>query len=532
MASKRKPSATRSDSMKEWHRKRKEALSFLSTDTSHLQENPVAVNTPHKDIVVPYTERRVSYDRFLDITPEELSSVMSTVDTGRLDEVQDLFSVIMKDPKVLNATGLRKDALVSSPFQIEPASEDEDDVKAALLVKDIISDVDAFEGFLKRALDAVFRGVSVHKIDWYYENGTWRIRDFQMLHPRRFVWDENFNLRLWDRGAYGQDGLHLDPGLFVVHNPESFSTEYPHRQGLLFSIAAYVVFKKLGITYWLGGAEKFGFPMLIGEVTEKAPREIKENLREALENVSSYTAAVVEVGTNIKALDFQAPPVVIWDSLVAAFNKEISEVLVGARLVLDTSPDGGSWALGKEHKGAFLTKIRGDSVDLANTLRSQLFRPILERNKALFTKKPKPPKIKWVFNEDKIAHDVVLASLDKGLLDREEARKLLGFESSHLVKPSTAELQKAAEGQEAPSEQPADEAMQQKPAGIQIEVGSQWTDTTDGHRIEVTNLDENRVYCVDLDAENPNRQFSWSRSHFLEICRLPSNPNPVSIEGE
>lgn len=55
--------------------------------------------------------------------------------------------------------------------------------------------------------------------------------------------------------------------------------------------------------------------------------------------------------------------------------------------------------------------------------------------------------------------------------------------------------------------------------GPEIEVGSLWTDTEDGHTLEVTDRRAGRVYFLDLSADNPNRQYSWRESTFLERAR-------------
>lgn len=49
--------------------------------------------------------------------------------------------------------------------------------------------------------------------------------------------------------------------------------------------------------------------------------------------------------------------------------------------------------------------------------------------------------------------------------------------------------------------------------------GSIWTDTEDGHRLEVTAVSDGNVYYLDLDAPNPNRQWRWRLASFLERAR-------------
>lgn len=52
-----------------------------------------------------------------------------------------------------------------------------------------------------------------------------------------------------------------------------------------------------------------------------------------------------------------------------------------------------------------------------------------------------------------------------------------------------------------------------------IEPGSLWTDTEDGHRLEITDVIGEDVYFLDLDSDRPTRQWRWRRSAFLERSR-------------
>lgn len=69
------------------------------------------------------------------------------------------------------------------------------------------------------------------------------------------------------------------------------------------------------------------------------------------------------------------------------------------------------------------------------------------------------------------------------------------------------------------------------PAELLITPGDIWIDTTDGNRIQVVRQIGTTVYLVDLDAENPAKQFAWQVSHFLEICSPPPSAIPSAPGG-
>lgn len=70
------------------------------------------------------------------------------------------------------------------------------------------------------------------------------------------------------------------------------------------------------------------------------------------------------------------------------------------------------------------------------------------------------------------------------------------------------------------SQDPAD-------TGPEIESGSIWIDTQDGHRLEVTGRSGGNVYFLDLDYENPARQWKWREATFLERARQSGQPAPA-----
>lgn len=67
---------------------------------------------------------------------------------------------------------------------------------------------------------------------------------------------------------------------------------------------------------------------------------------------------------------------------------------------------------------------------------------------------------------------------------------------------------------------------------IETPVGSQWIDTADGHRLEVTATGAGRLYFVDLDSDSPARQWSWSRRGFLERSRRAPGPEGPDVSRE
>jgi len=64
------------------------------------------------------------------------------------------------------------------------------------------------------------------------------------------------------------------------------------------------------------------------------------------------------------------------------------------------------------------------------------------------------------------------------------------------------------------------------------ESGQTWTDTEDGHRLEVVAVDDSAVWFRDLDGPNPRRQWRWARKTFMEraapVEAAPAEPVVVA----
>ncbi len=114
---------------------------------------------------------------------------------------------------------------------------------------------------------------------------------------------------------------------------------------------------------------------------------------------------------------------------------------------------------------------------------------------------------------DKIKADTAAVRITAAITDAtEEARILSGERLEDVLAERPEAIPDLGGGPE------AIEVEDEADALIATPIGSAWTDTVDGHRIQVTGVGMGRVYCVDLDGENPAQQWSWTKRGFLDRC--------------
>lgn len=116
--------------------------------------------------------------------------------------------------------------------------------------------------------------------------------------------------------------------------------------------------------------------------------------------------------------------------------------------------------------------------------------------------------------------------IDSGVLTAEEVTKIRyqGIPPAQAIDMTLREHAPVTAPPEppAPGEEPDPSTMNDE----EIAADTDWTDTEDGHRMRVTAVTPAVIRYIDLDGPNPNRQYQWARSYFLERCR-PAAPPPT-----
>lgn len=322
------------------------------------------------------------------VTPDAITSIMQQLRLGYVDQWCDLTSFMVRtDPHLRSVYYTRRIGVASVPWRVEPGGDNPSgaDEIAAQLCRSALERIEDLERFFLNALDAIGRSYSVHEVMWGYDGRVWWPREFSWIAPRRFRFDEQWRLRLWDSGACpGPDGWGepLIEGKFVIHVPRTIA-EYPTLCGEFMSVVWSWIFKRWATKFWLSGAERFANPLMIGVVPLNTPANIKTALAEALRNISADSVGVVEEGAMVDVKHAGTAPKDIWMALIDYVNAEMTKGILGSTDNVEAS-HGSNARAESQAAVTILPRAQMDARALSGTIERDVFRPLLRYNAHLF----------------------------------------------------------------------------------------------------------------------------------------------------
>lgn len=469
---------------------------------------------------------------FVGLTAERVRSLILSGESGQLRDWADFCDSLLRyDAHLDGVIRIRKAQVAGKPLAVQPSDETEEALACSLFVERALKNTRNLNTMVSHLLHAAYTGIGVCEIVWTYdalENAYWP--SIVPLHLKKFGVDENLCVKIDDPLSPEVNGQPLKafPNKFICHTPQEISP-YPNVDGILRVAAFPSFFKRRGITFWLAGAERYAFPQQTLTVPAQCDPSVMAYIAGQFENITSQGLAILKEGIQLNTVSAGASGGdQVWAGINKFMNSEITKLILGGTLNVDTSAQGGAArALGEVHERARLDLVLADAEKLCRTLERDLARAILEMNAHLFTRIVVPELF-----FDGLAYPALEQwQVGTGAFTWNEFRKSLTYPAlpkkvgDRFMKPGDDlnALLTVVEGEEA--------ALAATPRAIEIEIGSMWKDTNDGHRLKVTNLDPTNVYCVDLDGENPERQFTWSRKHFLEICQPQTNSEPINKTG-
>lgn len=320
---------------------------------------------------------------FTSLTADRVSAVLDSTKNGTLRDWADFCdSIVERDPQLAMLLTLRKMAVAGKPIAIEPRSESAADRFVASFVQKKIDAIPRLRNLVSHLLHAIFTGVAIAEIDWEYDplTGTYGVQCIRPLHARKFAFDESLCLTVNDTASeINGERLGDYRGKFIVHTPQVLSP-YPVLDGLLRPAAFYSFFKRKGLSYWLGGAERFAFPSILATVPQNTDPTVLQNIRADLERLTSDAISVVKAGVNVQPIvNGTAGGDVVWERLESYIDDQLAKLIVGGTLSTDIG-GAGSFALGKVHDARFNSLSVADAETLSETLQECLVKPIIEMN--------------------------------------------------------------------------------------------------------------------------------------------------------
>jgi phage gp29-like protein len=278
-----------------------------------------------------------------------------------------IYDEIERDCHAYSVIQKRKFAVISFPWEMEPASSSYRDRKAAEGIGAILKAMD-FDGLCVGLMDALLKGYAVGEVLW--NPATWTPDKVVMRDQRRFVFDAESRPRLITLQNM-LPGEELPDRKFIVHRFGAKDGN-PYGLGLGSKLFWPTFFKRQGISFWLVFAEKFGSPTAIGKYPEGMPVDKQNALLQTLGDLAQETAIIAPLETQIELLEAaRSGSIDTYERLVRYMDEEISKAVLGETLTT-TLGNAGSYAASKTHNEVRLELVRSDSDLLSASLHDSL----------------------------------------------------------------------------------------------------------------------------------------------------------------
>ena len=242
--------------------------------------------------------RDITFPAYMGVLREQDDTLLTR---GRARGLK-LYDEIERDCTVYGDLQKRKLAIISRPWQVDPASDSPLDKKAADVVKaQLSSEALNFDKVCLDLLDAILKGFSVGEVIWEVQGSEIVVSQVKTRDQRRFGFDDQYQLRLKVPENI-IPGMQLPERKFIVH---SFGSKdgNPYGLGLGTRLFWPAFFKRNGITFWLTFLDKFASPTPIGTYPNGTSLQEQGKLLDALDALSQSAGVIMQDGMVVSLLE-------------------------------------------------------------------------------------------------------------------------------------------------------------------------------------------------------------------------------------
>lgn len=290
-----------------------------------------------------------------------------------------IYEEIERDPLAFAVLQKRKLGLVARDWKIEPGGPRRQDRLASALAERVFNGEWglSFDRVSLDLLDANLKGYAVAEIIWDLVDDYYIPVQIKPKDQRRFVFDDEGLPRLltWESPLFGEG---LPERKFLVHRFGD-KTGDPYGRGLGHQLFWWVYFKRMAAQFWLGFADKFGTPTVVGEIPDTMLPDDEDKLLAKLAGIAQESAMTVPSGTVVRLLEAMRSGTVTYPDLVEYCDQMITLAVLGETLTT-TIGNAGSKAAAEVHSGVKDEIIDADADLLSGTLNGQLLTWMTELN--------------------------------------------------------------------------------------------------------------------------------------------------------
>jgi phage gp29-like protein len=324
--------------------------------------------------------------------PSYMASILKQASEGETSKWADLCTYAVKvDSDLAGDFSTRTERLFEGGWSVvkgeaEPGQE-QAAVQAAEFIAKVWGGIKRLDTSLRSMARANIAGTSCHEQLWIREGGLFVISRYDWCHYRRFRWDEDWNLRLYEKGSNpgpDQYGERLAPDQWVIHTLPGDG--YPGERGLMQSTAWDWLLRRWAEKWYSLGVERFGQPTILGKVPPNTPDAVRNDLQTNLENVSYDGVAIIEEGVEI--VDSLGPGTANNGDMYANYldrkAKAYTKRILGAEDMNTPGTHGSQSAVEGRIEAVADPITEADGKALADSIEQQSFVPLLRYNLAEF----------------------------------------------------------------------------------------------------------------------------------------------------
>jgi phage gp29-like protein len=328
------------------------------------------------------------------LTPAKLGYYLRAADQGDTRAIYEIFAATEEDPHVYSVLSKRRRRVLSRALEIYPFNDSDQAHRAADLVSECIFGGDRADGIrnlsdgLWDLSDAIGRGFALSQIVWAYTDGLWRPTELKrwpqkecIIGDRRSRFDatdpDEVRILTDEAPTYGEA---LAPGQWILHIQKARSDAL-HKAALLRVVVFWQLSKRFTARDWLIFSERYGHPLRLGKYAPGSDTTERNAIRKAVSELGKSAWAIIPEGNSIEFVELKGTGTgsLPYPELVKICNAEISKAILGGTLTTEAG-DRGARSLGQVHEDSEVELATDDGRRLCDTLRRDLFSPIVRFN--------------------------------------------------------------------------------------------------------------------------------------------------------
>jgi phage gp29-like protein len=247
--------------------------------------------------------------------------------------------------------------------------------RVAKNIESILADLD-MDRIVGEILEAVLYGYQPMEITWARAGGLVVPANVESKPPEWFCFDTDNRLRFKTRSR-PMEGEEVPPRKFLLPRQEpTYANPYgfPDLSMCFWPL----VFKKGGVKFWIGFAEKYGTPWAIGKVPRGTGQGEMDALADRLDAMIQDAVAVIPDDGSVEIIEAagKSASADLYESLVMYCRSEVSIALTGTNQTVEADVNRASSASGLE----VAEDIRDGDAGIVEAAINQLIRWVVEIN--------------------------------------------------------------------------------------------------------------------------------------------------------